>query len=201
MLRVSGRLSGQSQSQSNHWQKIIESLDKLLKILQDNHVCVSLFPYHSLVLICWMCVYCCFVYPQVPPVLAQKIFTQIFSYINVQLFNRCAYLSVSWLLCLWKLVWPMVCGFALQSIASSWVLLLQQWRVCQGWSSWVGVVVCKGNNWGDLLSVYMACFILFYWLITEVLWLQYAASSWDELKHIRQAVGFLVWPVLPNYAF
>lgn len=111
MLRVSGRLSGQSQSQSNHWQKIIESLDKLLKILQDNHVCVSLFPYHSLVLICWMCVYCCFVYPQVPPVLAQKIFTQIFSYINVQLFNRCAYLSVSWLLCLRKLAWSMVVRF------------------------------------------------------------------------------------------
>jgi hypothetical protein len=36
MLRVSGRSSGQAQS--NHWQKIIEGLDKLLKILQDNHV-------------------------------------------------------------------------------------------------------------------------------------------------------------------
>lgn len=24
------------------------------------------------------------------------------------------------------------------------------------------------------------------------LYLQYAGSSWDELKHIRQAVGFLV---------
>jgi myosin V len=95
MLRVSGRLSSQSQSQSNHWQKIIESLDKLLKILQDNHVCVSLFPYDSLVLICWMSVHRCLVNPQVPPVLAQKIFTQIFSYINVQLFNRCTYFSVS----------------------------------------------------------------------------------------------------------
>jgi myosin V len=39
MLRVSGRSSGQAQS--NHWQKIIEGLDKLLKILQDNHVCFS----------------------------------------------------------------------------------------------------------------------------------------------------------------
>jgi len=50
MLRVSGRLSGQAQNQSNHWQKIIESLDKLLKTLQDNYVCFSLFPYDSLVL-------------------------------------------------------------------------------------------------------------------------------------------------------
>jgi myosin-5 len=85
MLRVSGRLSGQPQNQSNHWQKIIESLDKLLKTLQDNYVCVSLFPYDALVLdVCLLF----FFNPQVPPVLAQKIFTQIFSYINVQLFNR-----------------------------------------------------------------------------------------------------------------
>jgi len=91
MLRVSGRLSGQSQSQSNHWQKIIESLDKLLKILQDNHVWLLLFPYDSLLMVCWVpgCMFTVVVfYPQVPPVLAQKIFTQVFSYVNVQLFNR-----------------------------------------------------------------------------------------------------------------
>ncbi|RLN10008.1 hypothetical protein C2845_PM11G21890 [Panicum miliaceum] len=43
MLRVSGRLSGQPQNQSNHWQKIIESLDKLLKTLQDNYVIFQKF--------------------------------------------------------------------------------------------------------------------------------------------------------------
>ncbi|WVZ73148.1 hypothetical protein U9M48_021492 [Paspalum notatum var. saurae] len=114
MLRVSGRLSGQSQSQSNHWQKIIESLDKLLRILQDNHV---------------------------PPVLAQKIFTQIFSYVNVQLFNS---------------------------------LLLR--REC-----------CSFSN-GEYVKAGLAELELWCAKATT----EYAASSWDELKHIRQAVGFLV---------
>lgn len=114
MLRVSGRLSSQSQSQSNHWQKIIESLDKLLKTLQDNHV---------------------------PPVLAQKIFTQIFSYINVQLFNS---------------------------------LLLR--REC-----------CSFSN-GEYVKAGLAELELWCAKATT----EYAASSWDELKHIRQAVGFLV---------
>jgi myosin-5 len=86
MLRVSGRLSGQSQNQSNHWLKIIESLDNLLRTLQDNHVCVSLFPY-DFTCAGWMFTLL-FLYPQVPPVLAQRVFTQIFSYVNVQLFNR-----------------------------------------------------------------------------------------------------------------
>ncbi|RLM80253.1 hypothetical protein C2845_PM12G30930 [Panicum miliaceum] len=114
MLRVSGRLSGQPQNQSNHWQKIIESLDKLLKTLQDNYV---------------------------PPVLAQKIFTQIFSYINVQLFNS---------------------------------LLLR--REC-----------CSFSN-GEYVKAGLAELELWCAKATT----EYAASSWDELKHIRQAVGFLV---------
>ncbi|KAK8463508.1 hypothetical protein SEVIR_1G372100v4 [Setaria viridis] len=114
MLRVSARLSGQSQNQSNNWQKIIESLDKLLRTLQDNHV---------------------------PPVLAQKIFTQIFSYINVQLFNS---------------------------------LLLR--REC-----------CSFSN-GEYVKAGLAELELWCAKATT----EYAASSWDELKHIRQAVGFLV---------
>ncbi|KAG2654947.1 myosin-6-like [Panicum virgatum] len=114
MLRVSGRLSGQAQNQSNHWQKIIESLDKLLKTLQDNYV---------------------------PPVLSQKIFTQIFSYTNVQLFNS---------------------------------LLLR--REC-----------CSFSN-GEYVKAGLAELELWCAKATT----EYAASSWDELKHIRQAVGFLV---------
>nr|CAB3448335.1 unnamed protein product [Digitaria exilis] len=114
MLRVSGRLSGQSQNQSNHWQKIIESLDKLLKTLQDNHV---------------------------PPVLAQKIFTQIFSYVNVQLFNS-------------LLLRRECCSFSNGEYVKSGLAELELW-------------CAKATT-------------------------EYAASSWDELKHIRQAVGFLV---------
>uniref|UniRef100_A0A0E0GEV1 Myosin motor domain-containing protein n=1 Tax=Oryza nivara TaxID=4536 RepID=A0A0E0GEV1_ORYNI len=112
MLRMSGRLSGQAQS--NHWQRIIESLDILLKKLQDNHV---------------------------PPVLAQKVFTQIFSYINVQLFNS---------------------------------LLLR--REC-----------CSFSN-GEYVKAGLAELELWCAKATT----EYAAASWDELKHIRQAVGFLV---------
>ncbi|KAF7806554.1 myosin-6-like isoform X2 [Senna tora] len=47
-------------SPTDHWQSIIESLNTLLCTLKENFV---------------------------PPVLTQKIFTQTFSYINVQLFN------------------------------------------------------------------------------------------------------------------
>ncbi|KAK1603409.1 hypothetical protein QYE76_016522 [Lolium multiflorum] len=112
MLRISGRSSGQPQS--NHWQKIIENLNVLLKVLQDNHV---------------------------PPVLAQKIFTQIFSYINVQLFNS---------------------------------LLLR--REC-----------CSFSN-GEYVKAGLAELELWCAKATA----EYAASSWDEIRHIRQAVGFLV---------
>ncbi|CAM0943042.1 unnamed protein product [Alopecurus aequalis] len=112
MLRISGRSSGQAQS--NHWQKIIENLNVLLKVLQDNHV---------------------------PPVLAQKIFTQIFSYINVQLFNS---------------------------------LLLR--REC-----------CSFSN-GEYVKAGLAELELWCAKATA----EYAASSWDEIRHIRQAVGFLV---------
>ncbi|KAL0305152.1 UNVERIFIED_CONTAM: Myosin-6, partial [Sesamum angustifolium] len=55
----SGRSFGKD-SPSNHWQGIIGCLNSLLSTLKENFV---------------------------PPVLVQKIFTQIFSYINVQLFN------------------------------------------------------------------------------------------------------------------
>ncbi|PON37143.1 Myosin head [Parasponia andersonii] len=56
----SGRSFGKD-SPTSHWQSIIESLNTLLSTLKENFV---------------------------PPILVQKIFTQTFSYINVQLFNR-----------------------------------------------------------------------------------------------------------------
>ncbi|KAJ3691579.1 hypothetical protein LUZ61_020743 [Rhynchospora tenuis] len=113
MVRVTGRSAG-NQPQTNHWQSIIDTLDNTLKMLQDNHV---------------------------PSVLCQKIFTQIFSYINVQLFNS---------------------------------LLLR--REC-----------CSFSN-GEYVKAGLADLEL--WCAKAKA--EYCGTSWDELKHIRQAVGFLV---------
>ncbi|KAK8639453.1 hypothetical protein V6N13_137831 [Hibiscus sabdariffa] len=109
----SGRSFGKD-SPSTHWQGIIDSLNTLLSTLKENFV---------------------------PPVLIQKIFTQTFSYINVQLFNS---------------------------------LLLR--REC-----------CTFSN-GEYVKAGLAELELWCCQTKE----EYAGSSWDELKHIRQAVGFLV---------
>ncbi|KAL8258997.1 hypothetical protein R6Q59_026950 [Mikania micrantha] len=109
----SGRSFGKD-SQSNHWQGIIDCLNTLLNTLKENFV---------------------------PPIIVQKIFTQIFSYINVQLFNS---------------------------------LLLR--REC-----------CTFSN-GEYVKAGLAELELWCCQAKE----EYAGSAWDELKHIRQAVGFLV---------
>ncbi|XWS09072.1 hypothetical protein CRYUN_Cryun40dG0054700 [Craigia yunnanensis] len=101
-------------SPASHWQSIIESLNKLLCTLRENFV---------------------------PPILVQKIFTQIFAYINMQLFNS---------------------------------LLLH--REC-----------CTFSN-GEYVKSGLAELELWCAEVKE----EYAGSSWDELKHTRQAVGFLV---------
>ncbi|XWS13545.1 hypothetical protein CRYUN_Cryun36dG0045800 [Craigia yunnanensis] len=101
-------------SPASHWQSIIESLNKLLCTFKENFV---------------------------PPILAQKIFTQIFAYINMQLFNS---------------------------------LLLR--REC-----------CTFSN-GEYVKSGLAELELWCAQAKE----EYAGSSWDELKHTRQAVGFLV---------
>ncbi|KAJ4969406.1 hypothetical protein NE237_016107 [Protea cynaroides] len=113
VLSSSGRFLSNN-SPSTHWQSIIESLNTLLSISKAN--CV-------------------------PPVLVQKIYTQIFSYINVQLFNS---------------------------------LLLR--REC-----------CTFSN-GDYVKAGLAELELWCSQAKE----EYVGSSWDELKQIRQAVGFLV---------
>ncbi|MCH81245.1 myosin-6-like, partial [Trifolium medium] len=97
-----------------HWQSIIESLNTILCTMKENFV---------------------------PPVLVQKIFSQTFSYINVQLFNS---------------------------------LLLR--RDC-----------CTFSN-GEYVKAGLAELELWCCQAKE----EYAGTSWDELKHIRQAVGFLV---------
>ncbi|XP_028794808.1 myosin-6 isoform X2 [Neltuma alba] len=109
----SGRSFGKD-SPMGHWQSIIESLNTLLCTLKENFV---------------------------PPVLIQKVFTQTFSYINVQLFNS---------------------------------LLLR--RDC-----------CTFSN-GEYVKAGLAELELWCCQAKE----EYAGLSWDELKHIRQAVGFLV---------
>ncbi|KAK6164324.1 hypothetical protein DH2020_001188 [Rehmannia glutinosa] len=109
----SGRSFGKD-SPTNHWQSIIDCLNTLLSTLKENFV---------------------------PPVLVQKIFTQTFSYVNVQLFNS---------------------------------LLLR--REC-----------CTFSN-GEYVKAGLAELELWCCQAKE----EYAGLAWDELKHIRQAVGFLV---------
>ncbi|KAL3849947.1 hypothetical protein ACJIZ3_011829 [Penstemon smallii] len=97
-----------------HWQGIVKSLGNFLNILKINHV---------------------------PPFLVRKVFTQIFSFINVQLFNS---------------------------------LLLR--REC-----------CSFSN-GEYVKAGLAELEHWCYKATD----EYAGSAWDELKHIRQAIGFLV---------
>ncbi|KAF6142952.1 hypothetical protein GIB67_003908 [Kingdonia uniflora] len=116
-LRTSGRPFG-TNSPNSHWHSIIETLNNLLATLKQNFV---------------------------PPVLVQKICTQIFSYISVQLFNS---------------------------------LFLR--REC-----------CTFSN-GEYVKAGFAELELWCVQAKE----EYAGSSWDELKHIRQAVGFLLEALL-----
>ncbi|XP_038713709.1 myosin-6 [Tripterygium wilfordii] len=109
----SGRSFGKD-SPSNNWQNIIDSLNTLLCTLKGNFV---------------------------PSILIQKIYTQTFSYINVQLFNS-------------LLLRRECCTFSNGEYVKSGLAELEQW-------------CCQAKE-------------------------EYAGSSWDELKHIRQSVGFLV---------
>eukprot|EP00850_Spirogloea_muscicola_P014538 SM000105S13883 [mRNA] locus=s105:253694:266157:- [translate_table: standard] len=102
------------QALSSHWGAIISSLSSLLSTLRAN---------------------------KVPPFLVRKLFLQIFSFINVQLFNS---------------------------------LLLR--REC-----------CSFSN-GEYVRVGLA--ELEHWINEATA--EYTGSAWDELRYIRQAVGFLV---------
>jgi len=97
-----------------HWQSIVKSLTTYLNIMKANIV---------------------------PPLLVRKVFVQVFSFINVQLFNS-------------LLLRRECCSFSNGEYVKAGLAELEQW-----------------------------CFDA-----TD----EYAGSAWDELKHIRQAVGFLV---------
>ncbi|XP_024011447.1 myosin-17-like [Eutrema salsugineum] len=99
-----------------HWQSIRKSLNTYLNLMKANNV---------------------------PPFLVSKVFTQIFSFINVQLLNS---------------------------------LLLR--REC-----------CSFSN-GKYVEAGLAELKLWCIEATD----EYAGSAWDELRHIRQAVAFLVIP-------
>ncbi|XP_009411029.3 myosin-11-like [Musa acuminata AAA Group] len=106
--------SGAQQALIAHWQGIVKSLDTFLHTLKANHV---------------------------PPFLVRKVFTQIFSFINVQLFNS-------------LLLRRECCSFSNGEYVKAGLAELENW--CY-----------KATN-------------------------EYVGSAWDELKHIRQAIGFLV---------
>ncbi|KAJ9167994.1 hypothetical protein P3X46_019576 [Hevea brasiliensis] len=97
-----------------HWQSIVKSLNSYLMIMKANYV---------------------------PPFLMRKVFTQIFSFINVQLFNS-------------LLLRRECCSFSNGEYVKAGLAELEQW--CHEATA------------------------------------EFAGSAWDELKHIRQAVGFLV---------
>ncbi|KAG4929577.1 hypothetical protein JHK85_047091 [Glycine max] len=97
-----------------HWQSIVKSLNNYLKIMKANYA---------------------------PPFLVRKVFTQIFSFINVQLFNS-------------LLLRRECCSFSNGEYVKTGLAELEQWCI----------------------------------EATE----EYTGSAWEELKHIRQAVGFLV---------
>ncbi|KAJ6700754.1 MYOSIN [Salix koriyanagi] len=101
-----------------HWQSIVKSLNNCLKTTRANYVS-------------W----------EVPAFLVKKVFIQIFSFINVQLFNS-------------LLLRRECCSFSNGEYVKAGLAELEQW--------------CHDA--------------------TE----EFAGSAWDELKHIRQAVGFLV---------
>ncbi|KAL1203215.1 Myosin-14 [Cardamine amara subsp. amara] len=98
----------------DHWNGINDGLNAILNTLKENFV---------------------------PLVLVQRIFSQTFSFINVQLFNS-------------LLLRRECCTFSNGEFVKSGLALLEEW--------------CAETK------------------------AEYAGSSWDELKHIRQAVGFLV---------
>ncbi|XP_057816575.1 myosin-17 isoform X2 [Cryptomeria japonica] len=102
------------QALSSHWQSIFKSLSDVLQTLRLNHV---------------------------PPVLVRSIFTQVYAFINVQLFNS-------------LLLRRECCSFSNGEYVKAGLTELERW--------------CREA--------------------TE----EYAGSAWNELRHIRQAVGFLV---------
>ncbi|XP_009395668.2 myosin-12-like isoform X1 [Musa acuminata AAA Group] len=108
------------QASSIHWQSIVKSMDCSLNTFCENYV---------------------------PSMIIRKTFSQVFAFINVQLFNS-------------LLLRRECCSFSNAEFVKAGLQELEQW--------------CSKT--------------------TD----QFAGTSWDELQHIRQAVGFLVLHQKPN---
>ncbi|KAF7824450.1 myosin-12 isoform X1 [Senna tora] len=111
---IHSNIVAKQQASNMHWKSIVDKLDHTLGILSDNYV---------------------------PSMITRKIFSQVFSFMNVQLFNS-------------LLLRRECCSFSNGEYLKAGLHELEQWCI-------------KATD-------------------------QFAGSSWDELKHIRQAVGFLV---------
>ncbi|KAJ7949058.1 Myosin [Quillaja saponaria] len=111
---IHSNIVAKQQASNMHWKSIVNKLDHTLDIMSGNYV---------------------------PSVITRKMFSQVFSFMNIQLFNS---------------------------------LLLR--REC-----------CSSSN-GEYLKAGLQ--ELEQWCLKETD--QVAGLSWDELKHISQAVGFLV---------
>ncbi|OAY80483.1 Myosin-12 [Ananas comosus] len=126
------------QASSMHWQSIVKSLDRTFEILHDNYV---------------------------PSIIIKKTFSQVFAYINLQLFNRVNLKPRS--------------RVSLQStqklnIGSICSLLLR--RECYSLSNGEFVKA-------DLHELEQWC---------QKAMEECAETFWDDLQHIRQAMEFLV---------
>ncbi|KAK9282815.1 hypothetical protein L1049_011037 [Liquidambar formosana] len=111
---IHSNIIAKQQASNIHWQSIVNNLDRTLGVMSENYV---------------------------PSIITRKIFSQVFSFINVQLFNS-------------LLLRRECCSFSNGEYVKAGLQELEQWCL----------------------------------KATE----QSAGSSWDELQHIRQAVGFLV---------
>nr|DAD42073.1 TPA_asm: hypothetical protein HUJ06_000303 [Nelumbo nucifera] len=111
---IHSNIVAKQQASSIHWQSIVGCLDHTLDIMCNNYV---------------------------PSMIIRKTFSQVFSFINVQLFNS-------------LLLRRECCSFSNGEYVKAGLQELEQWCT-------------KATD-------------------------QFAGSSWDELQHIRQAVGFLV---------
>ncbi|KAF6139301.1 hypothetical protein GIB67_021511 [Kingdonia uniflora] len=112
--KMQSYIAAKQQAPSIHWQSIVKSLDHTLGVMCENHV---------------------------PSMIIRKTFSQVFSFINVQLFNS-------------LLLRRECCSFSNGEYVKAGLQELEQWCT-------------KATD-------------------------EYSGSSWNELQHIRQAVGFLV---------
>ncbi|KAF3452668.1 hypothetical protein FNV43_RR03101 [Rhamnella rubrinervis] len=112
--KIHSNIVAKQQASNIHWRSIVDKLDQTMGILSGNHV---------------------------PPMFTRKIFSQVFSFINVQLFNS-------------LLLRRECCSFSNGEYLKAGLVEMEQWCL-------------EATN-------------------------ELAGSSWEELQHIRQAVGFLV---------